>query len=188
MKNWLPILLSALLSLSISPYPCKAESEQPAEAQPIEDKDFVTGRQLFWSGRYQQAEKYFLSYLTKNPDHEPTKTFLQMIHEGQNFDPERQQLVQKALEEVRFKQLNWKEVTLDTAINYLREETKKQIPGGEKINFINLLPKDSETKKISLTVENSTLEQVVKQISAQTGVHHRVESDGIVFESVPRSI
>src|SRR6185295_5260520 len=73
--------------------------KRPSDTAAIEDPEFVAARQLFWSSSYDQAEQRFLSFLEKHPDHEPTKVFLQMIHEARHFDPEKQKLVRKALEE-----------------------------------------------------------------------------------------
>lgn len=183
---------SILLFLALLPgFPSargETVNEQPVDRQPAEDDEFVTGRELFWSGRYEQAEKFFLSYLTKNPDHQPTKVFLQMIHEARHFDPEKEKFVRKALEEVRFKRIEWKEMPLDKVIAFLREETQKQIPQGEKVNFINLIPESAEIGKITISAEDANLAQLIEKISRQAGVHHRIESEGIVFETKARSI
>lgn len=160
---------------------------KPTDTPAIEDPEFVTARQLFWSGSYDQAEQRFLSYLGKNPDHEPTKVFLQMIHEARHFDPEKQKLVRKALEEVRFKSIDWKDMPLEAAIKFLRDETRRQIPEGEVVNFVNLVPASADLKKITLNAEDATLDDLIKRISEQAGVFHHVDSDGVVFELKARS-
>jgi len=160
----------------------------PVDMPNVEDPDFVAARQLFWSGSYDQAEKLFLAYSAKNPDHEPTKVFLRMIRESRHFDPEKERMVRKALEEVRFKRIDWKDMTLDAAISYLREETRRQIPEGETVNFVNLVPPASDPKKITLSAEDATLQDLIKRISDLAGVYHHVESDGVVFETKARSI
>lgn len=161
--------------------------KRPADEPVEENPDFVSARQLFWSGSYDQAERLFLTYLEKNPNHEPTKVFLQMIHEARHYDPEKERVVRKALEEVRFKHIEWKEMSLDAAINYLRSETRRQIPEGETVNFINLVPSASTSKTITLSAEDATLDQLIRRISEQAGVFHRVGSDGVVFETKARS-
>lgn len=162
--------------------------KKPVDTPSVEDPDFVAARQLFWSGSYNQAEHLFLSYLEKNPDDEPTKVFLQMIHEARHYDPEKEKAVRKALEDVRFKRIDWKEMPLDAAISFLREETRRQVPEGEAVNFVNLVPASAGQKKITLNAEDATLNDLLKQISEQAGVFHHVDSDGIVFETKARSI
>lgn len=174
---------------SYRPFKFKPLKKKEAfDEAPNENSNFVTGRQLFWSGRYDQAEPFFLEYLKENPDHEPTKIFLQMIHEARHFDPEKEKLVRQALEEVRFKHIEWKEVSLTDAIRYLREETKRQFPKGETVNFVNLIPETADIGKITLTASDANLAQLVEKIAQMAGIHHRVDSDGIVFEERARSI
>jgi hypothetical protein len=110
-----------------------------------------------------------------------------MIHEAKHFDPEKEKVVRKALEEVHFKRIDWKEMSLDAAINYLRSETRRQIPEGETVNFINLVPATADPKTITISTEDATLDQLIKRISEQAGVFHRVGSDGVVFEAKVRS-
>jgi hypothetical protein len=162
--------------------------KKPVDTPHEEDPVFVKARELFWSGSYDQAERIFLSYLEKNPDHEPTKVFLRMISESRHYDPEKEKVVRKALEEVRFKRIDWKEMTLDAAITYLREETRRQIPEGAVVNFVNLVPESGDHKKITLSAEDTSLDDLIKRISELAGVYHHVESDGVVFETKARSI
>lgn len=162
--------------------------KKPVDTPNVEDPDFVAARQLFWSGSYEQADQLFLSYLNRNPDHEPTKVFLRMIHEARHYDPEKEKAVRRALEDVRFKRIDWKDMTLDGAISFLRDETRRQIPEGQVVNFINLVPSSTDPKKITLNTEDATLNDLIKRISEQAGVFHHVESDGVVFETKARSI
>lgn len=162
--------------------------KKPADTPNIEDPDFIAARQLFWSGSYDQAEQLFISYLNKKPDHEPTKVFLQMIHESRHYDPEKEKAVRRVLEDVRFKRVDWKDITLDAAICFLREETRRQIPDGQVVNFINLVPSSADPKKITLNAEDATLNDLINRIAEQAGIFHHVDSDGIVFETKARSI
>lgn len=164
------------------------KEKKPVDTPPIEDPDFVRARELFWSGSYNQAEALFRVYLSKNPDHETTKKFLRMIREAKSFDPEREKVIRKALDEVRFKRVEWKEITLDQALAFIREETKKQLPEGEHVNFINLVPPSAKISKITLHVEDVTLNDLVKSVASATGVFHYVASDGIVFETKAQTL
>jgi hypothetical protein len=161
--------------------------KKPADLPAEEDPDFVAARQLFWSGNYDQAEQLFATYLSKHPDHEPTKIFLRMIHEARHYDPEKEKVIRRALEEVRFKRVDWKNMSLDAAITFLRDETRRQIPEGEVVNFVNLVPASAGKKSITLSAEDTTLDQLIQRISEQAGVFHHVDSDGIVFETKARS-
>ena len=161
--------------------------KRPADEPAVEDPDFVAARQLFWSGNYDQAAQLFTTYLSKNPDHEPTKLFLRMIQEARHYDPEKEKVVRKALEEVRFKRIDWKDMSLDAAITFLRNETRRQIPEGEVVNFVNLVPASAGKKSITLSAEDATLDQLIQRIAEQAGVFHHVDSDGIVFETKARS-
>jgi hypothetical protein len=157
----------------------------PAQETKIEeDAEFVKARDLFWSGRYDEAEKKFRQYLIANPKHEPSKSFLQMIAQARKFNPShigltRDRLAKIELEKVEFKNADWKDV-----FSYFQSKANPKENGKDPknyINFINMLP-SAYSGKVNLDLRNVSLLRAIEMATEQSGIRFVIDSWAVIFD------
>lgn len=169
------ILLSFLIS--ISPI---LIGQAPSD----EDPEFVEARRLFWSGQYLESEKTFKSYLQTHPDHEASKSFLQMIvqsriHDESKISQTRERLEEIVVRKLDFKNSDWRFVTAYLQILANPKTADRESPGF--IHFINLLPSGYSTK-ISFTMEHVTIMQAIERVCQQAGLRYVIDTWAVIID------
>lgn len=155
-----------------------ARAEAPKAVQ--EDPEFVEARRLFWSGKYEDAEKKFKIYLIGHPKHEASQSFLLMIKQSRIHNPSkieetRRRLGETKVDRVSFEAAEWKKVS-DYFVKLANE--KKE---GDYINFINLLP-SNYSRKVTLELTDVTLLRAIEIACEQAGFTYVIDTNAVIVE------
>ncbi len=151
---------------------------------PAEDSDFVEARRLFWSGQYSESEKMFQEYLEGHPNHEATRSFLQMIAQSRIYNPTkidetRVRLGQIRIPKVEFRDAEWKKV-----IAYLQSAANPKVDGKDPekfINFISMLP-SNYSSKITVNLQNVTLLEAIDKITQPVGLRFVIDTYAVIID------
>ncbi len=149
-----------------------------------EDPEFVEARRLFWSGQYKEAEAMFEEYLAAHPDHEASRSFLQMIAQSRIYNPAkidetRQRLDRLRIQKMEFKDEDWKKV-----ISILQNAANPKVNGQEPanvINFINLLP-TTYSPRVTITLQDMTLMEAIDKVTRQTGLRYVIDTYAVIID------
>jgi hypothetical protein len=192
------LLVLAALTFVLSQF-VWSQADVSKDKQATEDPDFVHARQLFWSGKYAEAEEKFSVYLLGHPNHQPTKSFLQMIAQAKKhdpkskkFDPSNIDFTRKRLEEIKVAKIEfngtpWKSVAENLQElanpNFKKEdkEANKNRAVGEHINFIHMLP-ENFSGKVTLSLQDISLLRVIDYATRQAGLTYVIDKSAIIFE------
>jgi len=101
-----------------------------------------------------------------------------------NSPGESQAVVAKA-ESLRLPVIEFRDVALREAVDFLREQGAENDTGGKGVNVIielnNTSPDASPIPRITLSLQDVTLFQAVTAVAQQTGLSVRAESYGLVI-------
>lgn len=176
-RPWLFILISFLASF-LWAEPPKATNEDP---------EFVKARDLFWSGRYDESEKGFKSYLLSHPNDPASNNFLLMIQQSRRHNPSKIDSTRKRLESIRVDKLVFQDTEWRTASLYLeslanpKKSDKTNIKDGEYINIINMLPSGFSTK-ISLDLRDITLLEAIEHACKQADLRFVIDTWAVIID------
>lgn len=193
------LLLILLVLVRLSSQLAWSQTEGAKDKQTTEDPEFVYARQLFWSGRYAEAEEKFTTYLLGHPNHQSSKSFLQMIAQAKKndpkskkFDPSNIDITRRRLEEIKVSKIEFNATSWKTASEYLYELANpnlkksdkagiKKSEVGDVINFIHMVP-ENFPGKVTLNLQDISLLRVIDYATRQAGLTYVIDKSAVIFE------
>lgn len=82
-----------------------------------------------------------------------------------------------------FPEINFRETSLTTAVEYLRQATAKQAGGSGGFNLVELYPKEfGEQTMVTMSLNNIPFSAVLKYVAESTGVEVIYQEHAIVLK------
>ena len=87
----------------------------------------------------------------------------------------------KKLKTIVVREISFKDVDLNAAMRYLRQESKRLDPSGEGVNFIVRGGKTTAKRRITLELNNIPLGDVVRYVCLLAGLDRKIERGAVIM-------
>jgi hypothetical protein len=172
MKILPPPLLGglALLALSVASV---AESVQ----------ELLTQAQVaYQKGEVETAKKLFKAVLQQDPRNPTALSFLKMIAGGEKNKPAGS-TIQKQLEKLIVPRVEFKEATLGSVLDFLKQTAAKASEGKTAVNFVVQLPEEQvKTKTVTLSLTNVPMSEVLRYLGGLADIEFAYEKYAILVK------
>jgi len=149
-----------------------------------EDPEFVEARRLFWSGQYKESEKMFQEYLSDHPDHEASRSFLQMIAQSRIYDPNKIDETNERLAQVRVSKVEFRDVDFKKVLTFLQTSANPKVNGQDPvkyINFINMIP-TGYSPKITITLADMSVLEAIEKVTSRAGLRFVIDTYAVIVD------
>ena len=167
----LPLLgCLALLALSVASV---AESTQ----------ELLTQAQVaYQKGEVETAKKLFKAVLQSAPGNPTAIGFLKMIAAEEKKKPAGSS-IQKQLETLIVPKVEFKEATLGSVLDFLKQTAAKVSEGKTAVNFVVQLPEDQvKTKTVTLSLTNVPMSEVLRYLGGLADIDFAYEKYAILVK------
>jgi hypothetical protein len=98
--------------------------------------------------------------------------------------------MERKLHRIVLDHVEFEEITLDTAISFLKVRAKALDPDGRGVNFLLLPPKDADTPIPTVTImaDDMPLDELIRYLCLATGYQYRVEEHAVVIAPPCRAL
>ena len=160
----------ALLALSVASV---AESAQ----------ELLTQAQVaYQKGEVETAKKLFKAVLQQDPRNPTALSFLKMIAGAEKNKPAGSS-IQKQLEKLIVPKVEFKEATLGSVLDFLKQTAAKVSEGKTAVNFVVQLPEDQmKTKTVTLSLTNVPMSEVLRYLGGLADIDFAYEKYAILVK------
>lgn len=151
-KRIIPLLFSAVLALS-------SVSAQQADLMSEAVRAYQTGD-------YVTAKSLFQSLVSLNPRNTAAKNYLGMIAQKEKSGPG----IETRLKQISLPKVDFQETTPREAMTYVSQQVNKTIEGGQKLNIVWLVPADVTVPAVTLNLQNTPANEVLRYIAEMAGL------------------
>jgi len=146
-KRIIPLLFSVVLALgSLS----AQQSDMMAEAV-----------RAYQTGDYATAKSLFQSLVSLNPRNTAAKNYLGMITQKEKSGPG----IEARLKQIILPKVDFQNTTPREAMTYVSQQVNKNIQGSQKLNIVWLVPADAQLAPITLGLQNTPANEVLRYIA-----------------------
>ncbi|MDQ3623920.1 MAG: hypothetical protein M3463_15765 [Verrucomicrobiota bacterium] len=137
------------------------------------------GQVAYMKGDVETAKKNFEMVLQKEPRNATAHGYLRMIHANPKASPGN--TVQKQSESLIMPKVEFRDATFGSALDFVKQAAAKQTDGKLVLNFVVQLPEEQvKTRKLTLSLTNIPLAEVLKYIGSLTDSEFEYEKHAIV--------
>jgi len=194
MRNHERIMIAILAGLLAAAAPARAEESRPAAIDtnaPAKAKlsDDELGDLLQQAimlarvGLYDEAEVRCKQILAQKPDQPTVKQLLTEIEEKRAQAARSMPGVElrRQLETLIVPEVKLREAVVADVIEFLRAESKKLLGDKNEINFIWQVPPDRPVPKITLSLRNVPMLDVIRYVTEFSRLSYRIDSHAVVI-------
>ncbi len=143
-----------LLFLAFSPLAAQ-QSDMMAEAV-----------RAYQTGDYTTAKSLFQSMVSLNPRNTAAKNYLGMIAQKERSGPG----IEARLKQIILPKADFQNTSPREAMTYVSQQVNKSITGDQKLNIVWLVPANVETPQVTLSLQNTPANEVLRYIAEMAGL------------------
>jgi hypothetical protein len=178
-------LLMSVLALAIAAVTVPADGGETAKpARELTDDELGEKLQqavlLAKMGFYGEAEKVCREILAQRPDQPTVKELLKQI-ESKKPKEDPKAAFRARLENTVFPEVRMREALVQDAIQFITLESGKYSPDKKSVNMVFFLPPNLETQRVSISVQNMSLFDLIKYITMMTNLRYYIDNNAVVI-------
>src|SRR5262245_42021859 len=128
-------------------------------------QELLTQAQVaYQKGEVETAKKLFKAVLQTNPGNPTAIGFLKMIAAEEKKGKPGGSSIQKQLEGLIVPKIEFKEATLDSVLDFLKQTATKVSNGKTEVNFVKQLTEEQAKAKVTLSLTNVPMSEVLRYI------------------------
>ena len=151
-----------------------------ARAQESFQQVYAEAQRAYLGGNLEVAKQKFLLALELNPKHQPVQNYLRMIRaqeeQAGGANPQQKELQALVLPQVKFR-----EASLDSALEYLKQQAATSA-GKTQVNFVSQLPPEMAEKKVTLNLTNVPFTEALRYLGEVGGVTFEIQRYAVLVK------
>jgi hypothetical protein len=146
-------------------------------------REILTQAQVaYQKGEVETAKKLFKAVLQADPRNPTAISFLRMIAGSEKTKPAGAS-IQKQLETLIVSKVDFKEATLGSVLDFLKQTAAKNSDGKIAVNFVVQLPEDQlQSKPVTLSLTNVPMSEVLRYLGALADIDFAYEKYAILVK------
>jgi hypothetical protein len=165
-------LLPALLGVALATLVSAGNSPQEI---------YTEAQRAFLRGDRETARMKFSQLLEMDPKDIRARNSLRLIEQQDKADGGAA-TVQRRLERMRIPKLEFRDATLDSALEYLRQQAEKLSGGETKLNFVVKLPPEQQAKTITLSLSDIPVTEAIKYVADLADVSVEYQAHAVMIK------
>jgi hypothetical protein len=137
------------------------------------------GRKLYADGKLEAALQQVEVVLAKYPHYGPAVQLRTVLTRAIINDGSR--VVRARLERIVIPRVNFRDARVESALDFLRDETRRLDQEGKGVNFVPLLPDEVRKRKITLDLIDARASEVLDYIAEAAGLRYRLDRSAVVL-------
>jgi len=136
-------------------------------------------QRAYIAGNMESAKEKFKTVLERDPDNVAARNYLHMIETAEKKEGNG---LEKQLQGVVLPKVEFKDATLGSALDYLKQQVAKTSGGKTQVSFVLQLPPDvAENAKVSLSLANIPFLEALKYLCGLTNVEYKIDKYAVVI-------
>ncbi len=161
-------------------------ADNPAAKQTVSTL-YTRAQGAYLAGESDEAATLFQQVLAAQPQHEGARNYLRMIAAERRL-PGSGGSLERRLSGVVLPEVKFRDASLSSAIEFLRQATERATDGALKPNFILQLPPGyADSMFITMEVSNMPFPEALRYVCRLGGVQFTIEDHGILVEQIPQA-
>ncbi|MDW8345156.1 MAG: hypothetical protein RMM51_11805 [Verrucomicrobiae bacterium] len=154
---------------------------------PAHEQRFLEAVLLMQRGLYAEAEQRLQQLLTEFPDNPTLKEMLQEILRRRGSSADSATGLREQLQRLIVPALDARDQPIHDLLEHLRALSRQLDPATNGVNIVWLAAPETAQKRITLTLRNVPLGEVLRYVAQAAGVQMHVEPYAVVFRPFPPS-
>lgn len=166
---------------------CSAPFSLVAETNDIapHERQFLEAVLLMQRGLYAEAEKRLQQLLAEYPDNVTLQELLQQIQQRRGTAPDTAANLRAMLQQLIVPQLDIRDAPVQDVLEQLRAHSRQLDPATNGVNIVWLASPEAAQKRITLTLRQIPLGEVLRYVAQAAGVQLHVEAHAVVYRPFP---
>ncbi len=170
-KFWIAVIMGFLVPLVVI-----------AEAPPTVAQLYSFAQRAYLQGDNAAAKAAFLRVLGADPNHQGARNYLRMIAIEERKSNTGLELTKK-LQSLTLPKLDFKDVSLSTAIEFLKQQAEKLSDGALKLNIVLAVPPGyADSMKVTVELADIPFLEALKYVCKLSRTKYTIERHGIIIE------
>lgn len=175
---WLPLCLTTVIAVAqthrLGDKTPPTVVEPTAEYLALHDE----ARRLYSEGKLTEAEQRVRVVLAKYPHHAPSNQLLALILRARASDPSAP--LRRKLDSILIPRVNFKDALVESALDFLRDETRRLDPAQRGVSFVVNLPEHIRQRRVTLDLIDIPAADLLEYLAELGGFRYRVERSAVV--------
>lgn len=142
---------------------------------------YEEARKLYGAGKLDEALAQVEVVLGKYPHYSPAVTLRTQLDRTIRADTSRE--LRQRLERLVIPRVKFRDALVGSALDFLRDETRRLDRTGKGINIVVLLPEEIKNRKITLDLIDARASEVLDYLAEGTGFRYRLDRSAVVVTS-----
>lgn len=140
---------------------------------------YQEARRLYEAEKFDEALEQVRVVLAKYPHYQPA-VILQTQIERQRRTSSSSQMRTK-LDRIIIPRVKFKDAIVESALDFLRDETRRLDPEKKGVNFVPNLPDEVKSRKVTLDLIDVSASDVLKYMSEVAGFKYRIDRSAVII-------
>jgi outer membrane protein assembly factor BamD (BamD/ComL family) len=142
---------------------------------------YSEAQRAYLAGDLETAKQKLLIVVEADPGNQGAKNYLRMIRTREK-EAGPGNLRQRELEALILPKVNFRDATLDSALEYLKQAAAKASNDKTQVNFVVQLPEETLPKKVTLNLANAPFTEAIKYLGEVASVAFSIDKYAIVVK------
>lgn len=141
---------------------------------------YQEAKRSYDAGKLADAEQQAQFVLGTYPHYAPAVTLLKMIRRA---DDGTSGQIGRKLDRIIIPRVNFRDALVESALDFLRDETRRLDPEKKGVNIVPNIPDDIKKRKITLDLVDVSAADLLRYIAEVGGFRYRIERSAVLISS-----